>query len=81
MIYTAFLCSQFAFIYQKFLVGSRCATSNIIQNNMPWKLLNKGHHHKKNHLNLILNSRCDLLAEKPKKEGEKKDSSSCSQLS
>lgn len=47
MIYTGFLCSQFAFIDQKFLVGSRCATSNVIQNSMPWKLLNKGYHHKK----------------------------------
>lgn len=48
IIYTGFLCCwQFSFRDQKFLVGSRCATSNAIQNSMPWKLLNKGHHHKK----------------------------------
>lgn len=82
IIYTGFLCCwQFSFRDQKFLVGSRCATSNAIQNSMPWKLLNKGHHHKKQQSNLILNSRCDLVAEKPEKEGEKKDSAGCSQLS
>lgn len=50
-------------------MGSRCATSNVIQSSMPWKLLNKGQHHKKKKK---LNSRCDLVAEKPEKEGGKK---------
>lgn len=35
---------------QEFLVCSRCATSNVIQNCMPWKLSNKSYH-QKNHFN------------------------------
>lgn len=42
-----------------------CATGNVIQNGMPHGLLNKSHH--QNHI-LILNSRCDLVAEKPEEK-------------
>lgn len=52
LVWALTLCSQLAcvgvcvWLDQEFLVCSRCATSNVIQNCMPRKLSNKSHHQK-----------------------------------